>query len=100
MRSDLLRRTRPWPAGAALAVCERAEKQCGRTLCIERRVGKSECFVVLSGLPRVHPAYRLSLDLFALTGTLTGSSDIPRELLKAVERARGCHVGEDIGHDG
>ena len=41
-----------------------------------------------------------SIDLFALTGTLTGSSDIPRELLKAVERARGCHVGEDIGYDG
>ena len=33
LRSDLLRRTRPWPAGAALGVREREEKRTERTLC-------------------------------------------------------------------
>ena len=58
LRSDLLRRTRPWPAGAALGVLEREEKRTERTVSPEFADAKSEASVTEPGLLRVHPAQR------------------------------------------
>ena len=51
LRSDLLRCTRPWPAGAALGVREREEKRTERTLCTRRPDAKVK---LLSRNPACH----------------------------------------------